>query len=81
MDEKEAEKNVHLEMRELKANRASKTEELRKERLRIRREKDRARRRPPKNYTEEKKRSSKQKTTRNRQSISKLVRYGVRMRA
>ena len=41
MDEKEAEKNnnVHLEMRNFKANRASETEEQRKERLRIRHEK------------------------------------------
>ena len=48
---------VHLEMRNLKANRASVTEEQRRERLRIRREKDRARRRTKK-LQEEKKRSS-----------------------
>ena len=41
MDKKD---NVHLEMK-LKANRALETEEQRKERLRIRREKDRASRR------------------------------------
>ena len=40
MEEKEAEKSVHLEMRNLKL-----TELQRKESLRIRREKDRARRR------------------------------------
>ena len=39
MDEKEAENNVHLEKRKLKTNRASETEEQRKERLRIRLEK------------------------------------------
>ena len=48
MDEKESGKNVHLEMRKLKANRASEIEEQRKERLRIRHEKDRARRRTKK---------------------------------
>ena len=36
--------NVHLEMKNLKQNRASVTEEQRRERLRIRREKDRAKR-------------------------------------
>ena len=45
---------VHLEMRNLKANRASVTEEQRRERLRIRREKDRARRRT-KNYKRKRK--------------------------
>ena len=46
MVDREAEKknDVHLEMRNLKANRASVTEEQRRERLRIRREKDRAKR-------------------------------------
>ena len=46
MVEREAGKNnnVHLEMRNLKANRASVTEEQRRERLRIRHEKDRAKR-------------------------------------
>ena len=47
----------------VKANRASETEEQRKERPRIRREKDRARRRT-KNYKRERKRRRKQKTTR-----------------
>ena len=47
MDEKEAEKKAftYLEMRKLKANRTSETEEQRKERLRIRHKKDRVRRR------------------------------------
>ena len=45
MDEKEAEKKCSLRNEKLKANRTSETEEQRKERLRIRREKDRARRR------------------------------------
>ena len=45
MDEKEAEKKGSLRNEKLKANRTSDTEEQRKERLRIRREKDRARRR------------------------------------
>ena len=45
MDEKEAEKKRSLRNEKLKANRTSETEEQRKERLRIRREKDRARRR------------------------------------
>ena len=44
MDEKEAEKKCSLRNEKLKANRTSETEEHRKERLRIRREKDRARR-------------------------------------
>ena len=41
MDEKEAEKKRSLRNEKLKANRTSETEEQRKERLRIRREKDR----------------------------------------
>ena len=45
MDEKEAEKMRSLRNEKLKANRTSDTEEQRKERLRIRHEKDRARRR------------------------------------
>ena len=45
MDEKEAEKNRSLRNEKLKADRTSETEEQRKESLRIRREKDRARRR------------------------------------
>ena len=45
MYEKEAEKKCSLRNEKLKANRTSETEEQRKERLRIRREKDRARRR------------------------------------
>ena len=45
MDEKEAEKKRSLRNEKLKANRTSETEELRKERLRLRCEKDRARRR------------------------------------
>ena len=45
MDEKEAEKKRSLRNEKLKANRTSETEEQRKERLRIRRKKDRARRR------------------------------------
>ena len=44
MDEKEAEKSVHLEMRNLKLTELQRLKN-RKERLRIRREKDRARRR------------------------------------
>ena len=40
MDEKEAEKKRSLRNEKLKANRTSETEEQRKERLRIRREKD-----------------------------------------
>ena len=44
MDEKEAEKKCSLRNEKLKANRTSETEEQRKERLRIRREKDRVRR-------------------------------------
>ena len=45
MDEKEAEKNRSLKNEKRKANRASETEEQRKERLRIRREKDTEKRR------------------------------------
>ena len=45
MDEKEAEKKRSLRNEKLKASRTSETEEQRKERLRIRCEKDRARRR------------------------------------
>ena len=45
MDEKEAEKKRSLRNEKLKANRTSETEEQRKERLRIRRKKDRVRRR------------------------------------
>ena len=45
MDEKEAEKKRSLRNEKLKADRTSETEEQRKESLRIRREKDRARRR------------------------------------
>ena len=45
MDEKEAEKKRSLRNEKLKANRTSETEEQRKERLRIRHEKDGARRR------------------------------------
>ena len=41
MDEKEAEKKRSLRNEKLKANRTSETEEQRKERLRISREKDR----------------------------------------
>ena len=48
MDKKEAEKCSHRNEK-LKANRASETEEQRRERLMIRREKDRARRRTKKN--------------------------------
>ena len=44
MDEKEAEKKRSLRNEKLKADRTSETEEQRKESLRIRREKDRARR-------------------------------------
>ena len=44
MDEKEAEKKCSLRNEKPKANRTSETEEQRKESLRIRREKDRARR-------------------------------------
>ena len=44
MDKKEAEKKRSLRNEKLKANRTLETEEQRKERLRIRREKDRARR-------------------------------------
>ena len=45
MDEKEAEKKRSLRNEKLKADRTSETEEQRKESLRIKREKDRARRR------------------------------------
>ena len=45
MDEKEAENKRSLRNEKLKANRTSETDEQRKERLWIRREKDRARRR------------------------------------
>ena len=45
MDEKEAENKRSLKNEKLKTNRTSETEEQRKERLRIIREKDRARRR------------------------------------
>ena len=45
MDEKEAEKKRSLRNEKLKADRTSETEEQRKKSLRIRREKDRARRR------------------------------------
>ena len=57
MDEKEAEKKKFTSNEKLKANRASETEEQMKERLRIGREKDRARRTTQK-LQEEKKRSS-----------------------
>ena len=56
MDEKEAKKTRSLRNEKLKVNRASETEEQRRERLRIRCEKDRARR--TKKLPEEKKRSS-----------------------
>ena len=45
MDEKEAENKRSLRNEKLKANKTSETEKQRKERLWIRREKDRARRR------------------------------------
>ena len=45
MDEKEAKKKRSLRNEKLKADRTSETEEQRKDSLRIRREKDRARRR------------------------------------
>ena len=56
MVEREAGKNNndHLEMRKLKANGASETEKQRKERLRIRTEKDRAKRRKKLQGEEEK---------------------------
>ena len=54
MDEKETENNVHLEMRKLKANRASETEEQRKERLRIRLQKIKEEG-EPRNYKRERK--------------------------
>ena len=57
MDEKEAEKKCLLRNENLKANRASETEEQRKERLRIGRKNDRARK-ITKKLQEEKKRSS-----------------------
>ena len=57
MDEKEAEKKSLLRNENLKANRASETEEQRKERLRIGRKNDRARK-ITKKLQEEKKRSS-----------------------
>ena len=57
-------KKRSLRNEKLKANRASETEEQRKERLRIRREKDRARR-ITKNHKRERKGLQKQKTTRN----------------
>ena len=60
MDEKEAEKKRSLRNEKLKVNRTSETEEQRKERLRIRREKDRARRR-----TSERKGCQTQTITRN----------------
>ena len=60
MDEKEAEKKRSLRNEKLKANRTSETEEQRKERLKIRHEKDRARRR-----TKGKKRSQTHTITRN----------------
>ena len=56
VEEKLKKNNVHLEMRKLKANRASLIEEQRRERLRIRTEKDGAKR-TKKNY-KKKKRSS-----------------------
>ena len=61
MDGKEA---TSLRNEKLKANRASETEQQRKERLRNRLEKDRARRRTKK-LQEEKKSRQKQKTTKN----------------
>ena len=57
MDKKEAGKKSSLRNEKLKANRASETEEQREKRLRIGREKDRARRITQK-LQEEKKRSS-----------------------
>ena len=54
MDKKEAENNVHLEKRKLRANRASETEEQRKERLRIRLERI-EKEGEPKNYKRERK--------------------------
>ena len=58
MDKKEAEKNVHLEMRNLKQTELQRlNKEQRKERLRIRRKKDRTRR-TKKKLQEEKKKSS-----------------------
>ena len=57
-------KKSSLRNEKLKANRASETEEQRKERLMIRHEEDRARRRT-KNYKRKRKDCQKQKTTRN----------------
>ena len=57
MDEKEAEKTPFTSNEKVKANRASETEEQMKERFRIGREKDRARRITQKLH-EENKRSS-----------------------
>ena len=48
MDKKEAGKKCSFKNEKLKANRASENEEQRKERLRIRRKKDRARRKTKK---------------------------------
>ena len=56
--------DISLRNEKLKANRASETEEQSKERLRIGREKDRARR-ITKKVQEDKKSRQKQKTTRN----------------
>ena len=64
MDETESETKRSLRNEKLKANRASDTEEQRKERLRIRREKDRARRKNKKLQEGKKRSSQKQKTTR-----------------
>ena len=57
MDEKEAEKKLFTSNEKLKANRASETEEQMKERLRIGRKRDRAKR-ITKKLQEENKRSS-----------------------
>ena len=59
----DGEKKRSFRNEKLKANRASETEEQSKERLRIRRKKDRARRRTKKLH--EGKKIQKQKTTRN----------------
>ena len=61
---KKQQQNIHLEMRNLKANRDSETEEQMKENLTIIHEKDRARR-GTKNYKRKRKGCQKQKTTRN----------------
>ena len=72
MDEKEAEKKLFTSNEKLKANRASETEEQMKERLRIGRKRDRAKRITQK-LQEENKRSSETENHEKQRLASKKI--------